>query len=259
MNYAKIHDLIIDRARQRKYDKSIHHKHHVIPLHEDSSSEDLVPLTVKEHWIIHRLRWKMTGTLGNKLAYLLLKGSGDDCERTKLIQSEAGKVGGYITKKNKNGIFDPDYDRSKTSKELWENGTIGFKNYTYEQRKEAGQKGGSTTKENNSGIFREDLQHKRSEWAKLGAQALDDAGTRGGYATKKWIEDNPEKQKKNASDGGKKGGKKVGSMYWWNDGTHNKKSFECPGDGWVRGMLMSEKKRKQVYEKIAGHNRKDQK
>ena len=48
-------------------------------------------------------------------------------------------------------------------------------------------------------------------------------------------------------------------MSWWNNGIINKKSFESPGIEWNKRMLMSEKKRKQVYECLAGHNRKDSK
>jgi len=86
------------------------------------------------------------------------------------------------------------------------------------------------------------------------AEALELSGNRRGRATSNWQKENPDKQKINASNGGKLRGKITGSKYWWNDGTNNTRSVDCPGENWVRGMLMSEKKLKQVMT-IAGHNK----
>ena len=80
MNYNKIHDTIIDRARERVRDSSLYHNHHIIPLHEDKTSTDTVPLTIKEHYVVHHLRWKMVGTPGNLLAYRLIKNGQQDLE-----------------------------------------------------------------------------------------------------------------------------------------------------------------------------------
>lgn len=41
MNYQKIHDLIISRAKEREYVKGVHQLHHIIPKHEDESSTEL--------------------------------------------------------------------------------------------------------------------------------------------------------------------------------------------------------------------------
>jgi general stress protein YciG len=80
MNYNKIHDAIIDRARERVSDSSLYHNHHIIPLHEDKNSIDTVPLTIKEHYVVHHLRWKMVGTPGNLYAYRLIKNGEQDLE-----------------------------------------------------------------------------------------------------------------------------------------------------------------------------------
>lgn len=119
-----------------------------------------------------------------------------------------------------------------------------------------GRIGGNATKTRKHGIFREDLQHLRSEWAMIGQKALEKSGGRKGCATTEWTKQNPEKHKENSSKAGKIGGKITGSMFWWNDGKVNKKGYECPGDGFVRGMLMSKKKAAQVYGgNFAGHNK----
>ena len=93
MNYNKIHDAIIDRARERVRDSSLYQNHHIIPLHEDKNSIDTVPLTIKEHYVVHHLRWKMVGTLGNLLAYRLIKNGEQDPEAWIEFLREAGKKG----------------------------------------------------------------------------------------------------------------------------------------------------------------------
>lgn len=65
---------------------------------------------------------------------------------------------------------------------------------------------------------------------------------RGGIFSQDWRDLNSKLSKEIASKAGKIGGKITGSKLWWNNSIINKKSFECPGEGWVRGMLQSEKK-----------------
>lgn len=122
MNYKKLHDIIIDRSRNRIYDSSIHNNHHIIPLHEDPTSTEVTPLTYKEHMVIHHLRWKITGTIGNKLAYLRFKGMEEEFHRESA--KAGGKKGGKKTKESKSGIFSENYDRSKETVSRWENGII---------------------------------------------------------------------------------------------------------------------------------------
>lgn len=95
----------------------------------------------------------------------------------------------------------------------------------------------------------------RSEWASIGGKSVHATGKAGGYVSKEWREQNPEAALLNSSNGGKIGGKIVGKMFWWNNGIRNTKSFDCPGEGWVRGMLMSEKKRNSLFGR--NNNKKD--
>lgn len=135
-----------------------------------------------------------------------------------------------------------------------ENGSLmnimpGGMGYSEESKNEIGGKiGGKTTRQNGSGIFREDLQHLRTEWAKIGAASLAERGTRGGCCTSEWwsIPENCENGIATARIAGKIGGKTTGSKPWWNDGVKNKRSHECPGPDYVKGMIPSEKKLKQL-------------
>jgi hypothetical protein len=244
MNYKKLHDSIIDRAKIREYDSSIHHKHHIIPRHEDTTSTDVVPVTFKEHYILHFLRWKMTNSVGNKLAYLFMRGI-RTIDAQKAMASMGGKLGGRKTRETNKGIFDPKWNRGEQTRKNWENGVLDHIDFN-----ELSKLGGRKTRETNKGIFDPNLQHLRSYWAKIGAAALNKTNNRKGCATKEWIAQNYEKQKENSSLGGKIGGVITGSKLWWNNGTVNKRSHDSPGDDWVRGMIMSEKKRNQVYNQL---------
>jgi len=54
MNYQRIHDAIIDRARNRIL-IGYREKHHVIPRCIDNRSKETVNLTAREHFIVHKL------------------------------------------------------------------------------------------------------------------------------------------------------------------------------------------------------------
>lgn len=61
MNYMRIHDAIIDRARTRKRPDCYCERHHVIPksLGGSDRAENLVWLTGREHYLVHWLLFKI--------------------------------------------------------------------------------------------------------------------------------------------------------------------------------------------------------
>lgn len=70
MNYKRIHDQIIDRAKSRTLPKDTYtERHHIVPrcLGGNNSKDNLVQLTAREHYIIHWLLYKIHKT--PKLAY----------------------------------------------------------------------------------------------------------------------------------------------------------------------------------------------
>lgn len=238
MDYQKIHDSIINRARNRTtlLENVNYHKHCI-------GDSEIVLLTAKEHYVVCHLKHKINNVINNTEQMV-------EKDYFK-IASEAGKIGGVVCRDKKLGIFSPDYDKSAQSKLNWSNGSMAHIDFT-----NVGKIGGAACRDMKAGMFREDLQHLRTEWAMIGAIALEESGNRSGICDKKWREQHPEIVLENASKGGKKGGKTTGSMFWWNNGTINKKAFECPDEGWVRGMLMSEKKKAQVYSKFRPKNNK---
>lgn len=62
MNYSKIYDQIVDRARRRIIPHEDIEVYHILPKSMDGSDDDvnLVPLTSREHFIAHLLLVKMT-------------------------------------------------------------------------------------------------------------------------------------------------------------------------------------------------------
>lgn len=149
MNYSKIHDALIERARCRIYDSKIHHNHHIIPIHEDKNSTEVVPLTIKEHALVHLLRFKIWGGVGNLKAYLFLRGLPEDMW---IINSEAGKIGGKKTKENASGIFSPNWDRSTETTRRWNEGVINNTMFPTEKMR----LGGYASVASGKGIFSPD-------------------------------------------------------------------------------------------------------
>lgn len=153
-----------------------------------------------------------------------------------------GKIGGAKTKASNTGIFDPDWDRSKQSKLNWKNGLFNHVNFS-----EGGKIGGAISRDTKKGIHDPKYDDVRSDWGKKAAQACLDSGNHSGIFSKKWREDNPERYREIVENTDhSKGGKAMLGWKFWNNGTINTRSLECPGEGWVRGMIMSEKKKAQV-------------
>lgn len=67
MNYKRIHDSIIEKAKNRII-KGYKERHHIIPrcLGGTDEQENLVDLTAREHFVVHKLLSKM---YGGKLKY----------------------------------------------------------------------------------------------------------------------------------------------------------------------------------------------
>ena len=168
--------------------------------------------------------------LGNYKGYLFTKGM-SHIESKLIICSEAGKIGGKMTKDLNHVIFSPTWDRSKQNKINHELGLIDYTNF-----KTAGSNTGAKFVIEKKGIHNPEYQHLRHEWAMIGAEALEESGNRGGYCSKEWRENNKEKAFENSSNARKIGGKIVGPMPWWTNGEINRKTWESPGDEWMRGM-----------------------
>ena len=74
MNYKKIYDGLINRARERSKLEGYTEKHHIIPRSAggDDSKDNLVTLTAREHYIAHKLLYKIDPTPSNTFALVAL-------------------------------------------------------------------------------------------------------------------------------------------------------------------------------------------
>jgi len=126
MNYQKIHNFIIERAKTRNLPINIYYeKHHIIPKCEGGAADgEMVKLTLKEHRLIHLLRYKITGIFGNINAFNWMtqpenvkrnnssqaailshkKFKERDPEGYKKRQKNSGIIGGNKAYKNKKGF-----------------------------------------------------------------------------------------------------------------------------------------------------------
>ena len=243
MNYKAIHDSIITRASNRIYDSKLYQNHHIIPRCEDVNSTEMVPITIKEHTIIHLLRYKLGFHLGNYKAYLLMKGF-SDIETHLVITSNAGKIGGKITKDNNLGIFSYSWDRSA---ETTRRHRVGIIVPYLKNNSELASHLGKLSVLSGHGIHSpnwdratvnkehwesmpDDEYARRSEINRINAVSGGQISKELGTNFSSWDK---EKHLAACSAGGKVSGK----MLHWTNGVINRKSNDCPGEGWYRGRI----------------------
>jgi len=241
MDYTSIHNVIIDRARTRTYDSKIYQNHHIIPRCEDINSVEMVPLTLKEHRLIHLLRYRMGLHLGNYRAYLLMRGITDIKTHLK-ISSLAGKLGGRKTKDSGSGIFSDSWDRSIETKSRHDSGVIVpyLKNNS-----EAASQLGKLSVMSGNGIHSYSWDRviiNKERWKNMTGEEYiyysninRQNSAKGGQKSKEMGTNFSSWDKDKHLNACSAGGKVSGKMLHWTNGTINKKSNDCPGIGWYRG------------------------
>ena len=74
MDYYKIYNQLIERAKQRKSVEGYTEIHHIIPRSEGGTdkSDNLVKLTGREHFIAHKLLWMENPTFSRCAAFTMM-------------------------------------------------------------------------------------------------------------------------------------------------------------------------------------------
>jgi hypothetical protein len=74
MDYYKIYNQLIERAKQRKSVNGYREIHHIIPRSEGGTDEsvNLVELTGREHFIAHKLLWMENPTFSRCAAFMMM-------------------------------------------------------------------------------------------------------------------------------------------------------------------------------------------
>jgi hypothetical protein len=160
MNYQKIHDNIIFRAKNRPISIDVYYEnHHILPKCEGGlKTGETVKLTLKEHRLIHLLRYKITGVFGNINAFNWMTQS-ENVKRNNSI--EAAKIShkkfkekdpqGYYTKQKNSGIIGG--NKSFENKK-------GFHSISKEEMVKIRLRGVKTIVDNKLGMFSDEYREK---------------------------------------------------------------------------------------------------
>jgi hypothetical protein len=132
MNYQKIYENLIQKARNRTSVSEYTELHHIIPkcMNGDNSASNLVRLTAREHFIAHALLYRIHKT--SKLAHawfsMLRTGNGQQRNFTSRQYKKAREAHVNALKKQV-GIKNPFYGRKHTdeAKRKISNANIGRK------------------------------------------------------------------------------------------------------------------------------------
>ena len=160
MNYQKIHDNIIFRAKNRPISIDVYYEnHHILPKCEGGlKTGETVKLTLKEHRLIHLLRYKITGVFGNINAFNWMTQS-ENVKRNNSI--EAAKIShkkfkekdpqGYYTKQKNSGMIGG--NKSFENKK-------GFHSISKEEMVKIRLRGVKTIVDNKLGMFSDEYREK---------------------------------------------------------------------------------------------------
>jgi hypothetical protein len=111
MDYLKLYDALIDRARKRSYTKGMH-RHRIIPGHCGGKSTDnnICYLSIQEHRIVHKLRYKIWNKVADLYAAQYLGGRGvrdynhTDIHKRRISESHKGMKKPWVASKNKSNV-----------------------------------------------------------------------------------------------------------------------------------------------------------
>lgn len=163
MNYQIIHDKIINRASNRILHQEVYQeKHHIIPKCEGGDIKGItVKLTLKEHRLIHKLRYKITKIFGNIAAFNYMT-QGVEAKRKNNIAAaklshkkmKEKDLDNYILRQKKAGICGGVKARDEK---------IGFFKYNEDEMKIFRDKGRNILVENKIGMFSDSyrIKHKK--------------------------------------------------------------------------------------------------
>jgi hypothetical protein len=173
MNYLKLHDSIVTNAQLRQPPYVGYELHHITPMCEGGQrTGPTVPLTRKEHRVIHLLRYKINHITGNYCAYNLMRfGRGALSDVHRLVSSLGGIEHhkqyrardplGYIERQRQSGKL-----AGIKSRDL----KLGFHALTPDQKKVARDRGRLTTVSHKLGMF--DDEYRRIKGIKQQKRVL---------------------------------------------------------------------------------------
>lgn len=203
MNYLKHYCNLIRKAENRIALEGYIEKHHIFPVSIYGDNNKIVILTAREHYIAHVL-----------LEKICIKRYGLNHRITKKM------ICAHINMKGKNRYYNSklyEYSRKRRSENMKGTGNSFY---------------GKTHSE-------ETIDKMKQKRALQKIIHTEESNIKRSLATKGIPKSNETKIKMSKNHGKYWKGKKPWNCgtFWWNDGKSNKMSKECPGDGWVRGII----------------------
>jgi len=162
MDYKKIHDSIINRALSRTLDKNEYYEnHHIIPICEGGFPDGpTVPLTLKEHRLVHLLRYKINGNGGNRSTSNLLKNS---IQKRKLNAKLAAKKSHDLNHVDVLKYYEKQKAAGKSGGRSSFEHKAGFHSMTENEKILLREKGRNTTVKNKLGMFSDEYRNIHKE------------------------------------------------------------------------------------------------
>jgi hypothetical protein len=162
MNYQKIHDDIIHQARHRILCDNIYvENHHIIPKCEGGLDfQETVKLTIKEHRLVHLLRYKMTKIVGNLIASNLMSNTSESIKKSRHIFAKIGAKAYHEKYKDK---FFKEYSNHQrvagtSGGNKCKEQSLGFFSLSSEEMKKAQDRGRQTIVKNKLGMFSDEYR-----------------------------------------------------------------------------------------------------
>ena len=163
MNYKALHDRLIDRAMNRVKDESVYYEnHHIIPMCEGGLlSGQTVPLTFKEHRFIHKLRYKITGNIGNLYATNLMSGTVSDRRLRFVYIAQLSHI--IFKNRDPESYFKRQSFAGKRGGDRAYRDSLGFFNLSETDKECARKRGTKTTVDNKLGMFSDEYRQIHKE------------------------------------------------------------------------------------------------
>jgi hypothetical protein len=236
MNYLKVYCNLIRKAENRTPPEGYTEKHHTFPKSIFGKNNRIVILTSREHYIAHALLEKIyikryglkdQKTIKMIYAHCVMKNSEDSYYNSYLYENAKRRMSDILSEVMKGRKL------SKSTKQKLREKNIGDKNPMFGIR---GDKhhfyGKNHTQETKNILSEKNIGDKNPFYGKHHTEE----------AIQVIIEKNKGKKRTQETrdniSKSKRGNKHFAfGKKWWNNGITNKLSLECPGEGWIRGML----------------------
>lgn len=233
MNYLKVYCNLIRKAENRIPPEGYTEKHHIFPKSIFGKNNRIVVLTAREHYIAHALlekiciqRYGLKDKRTIKMTYAHTSMVAVNGNNERYYNSYLYENAKIRRSENMKGIGNPNYGVT----------------YSEERKRKISEQslGRKLTERARENIRKAKLGNKNPFYGKTHSQEAkvkmseDRAGEKNSF----YGRTHSDETKRILAE---KNSENMKGMLWWNNGQIQKRSKECPGDGWYSGRLKIEK------------------